>query len=373
MKTAIVVGAGIAGLATARALVLNGFDVTVIEGDLKANGASIRNFGMIWPIGQPSGKMYNRALRSKNIWKDIITKTGLWHNESGSLHLAYYDDEWQVLQELYEAFNKDDRDVLLLTAEQVLVKSKAVNPHQLIGGLYSPVEMVVDPREAIPAIASYLDEQLGVKFIWGYRVTGIRSNKVFFDNRSLEADLVCICSGADFETLYPDHFKQLEITKCKLQMMRFKSNDAGFQLGPSLCGGLSLIHYKSFTAASSLAALQKRYFEDMPGYIKNGIHVMVSQNGKGELTVGDSHRYGLSLDPFDEAEINTLITSYLAQFATSSNWQLLQTWNGMYPKMMNGDTDIFMSPEEGVYMLNGLGGAGMTLSFGFAEEMIKSI
>ena len=49
-KTAIVVGAGSVGLATARALALKGYAVTVLEKDVQAVGASIRNFGMIWPI-----------------------------------------------------------------------------------------------------------------------------------------------------------------------------------------------------------------------------------------------------------------------------------------------------------------------------------
>ena len=61
-KSAIVIGAGIVGLATARALSLNGFKVTVIEKSGKAVGASVRNFGMLWPIGQPDGLLYNRAV-----------------------------------------------------------------------------------------------------------------------------------------------------------------------------------------------------------------------------------------------------------------------------------------------------------------------
>jgi FAD dependent oxidoreductase TIGR03364 len=373
MKSAIIVGAGIVGLATARALALKGFEVTVIERSGRAVGASVRNFGMIWPIGQPDGIMYNRAVRSRNVWKEIADKAGFWYHECGSLHLAYHEDEWQVLQELHEAFNRNDRQVFLLNGSEITGKMNGVNPGNLSGGLFSGTEMIIDPREAIGLLPAYLSENHQVHFVWNKTVNAVERNKVWMGEEFMQADIICICSGADFETLYPEKFAELKITKCKLQMMRFVSAAAGFKIGTSLCGGLSLIHYGSFKVAPSLPLLKERYQNEMSRYLDLGIHVMVAQNGKGELTVGDSHEYGLTFAPFDEACINDLIISYLKTFALTDDWRLTQSWHGVYPRMTNDKTGVFLKAEEGVYIVNGIGGAGMTLSFGFAEEVVETI
>src|ERR1700750_1979796 len=102
-SSAIVIGAGIVGLATARALASRGYSVTVFERNERAVGASIRNFGMIWPIGQATGPLYERAMLSRSIWKQVCTEAGIWHDEVGSLHLAYYDDELQAIKEYVDA------------------------------------------------------------------------------------------------------------------------------------------------------------------------------------------------------------------------------------------------------------------------------
>ena len=365
--SAIVIGAGIVGLATARALAVKGYAVKVFERTHKAVGASVRNFGMVWPIGQP-GKLYDRALRSREIWKEMGDDGAFWYDPVGSIHLAYHPDEWQVLQELYEQF-KGERPVELLNAQQVAGRSGAAVQQGLLGGLYSADELIVDPREAIWAIPGYLQEKYGVEFFWGRCVSYISDNTVYIGNdEEYEGDVIFICSGADFETLYPEAFAAYPLTKCKLQMMRFASQPDSWRIGPPLCGGLSLIHYKSFTASNSMATLKKRYEAEMAEYLEWGIHVMVSQNGRGELTVGDSHEYGPTHDPFDKDFINTMIVNYLRTFAQFKDSRIIETWNGTYPKLTNGETDLFFSPEPAVYVLNGLSGAGMTLSFGLAEE-----
>ena len=368
-KKAIVIGAGIVGLATARALAIRGFSVTVYERNQKASGASVRNFGMIWPIGQPSGKLYERAINSRNCWKSIGDSGNLWYDPVGSLHLAYHNEEWQVLQELFDLFTKEGRDIELLNREQVLKISRTANGENCKGGLFSREEMIIDPREAISFLPGYFQETSGIRFLWGKAVTAVRPGAITIGSENAEADLIFICSGSDFETLYPEQFAKFPLTKCKLQMMRL-IEEGSPRIGPALCGGLSLIHYNSFAIAPSLEILKRRYLEEMPEYLNWGIHVMIAQNKTGELTVGDSHEYGLSPDPFDRKYINDMILKYLQQFCQLKNSHLTETWNGVYGKLTNGQTEIFDSPEPGVYIINAVGGAGMTMSFGLTEELL---
>ncbi|CAN5418683.1 TIGR03364 family FAD-dependent oxidoreductase [soil metagenome] len=373
-QKAIVIGAGIVGLATARALAIKGYSVKVFDRNQQAVGASIRNFGMIWPIGQPEGKCYDRAIRSRNIWKETCEAAGIWYEAAGSLHLAYHADEMQVLTELHESFRRQGRDVSLLSREEIIQQYDAVNSQNLIGGLYSSEEIIVDPRESIAKLPGYFNEKFGIEFHWEKCITYISDHTVYIGNEEeYEADVIFVCSGADFETLYPEVFAKYPLTKCKLQMMRLTAQPGKWRIGTSMCGGLSLIHYNSFKVAPSLEKLKQRYEIEMSEYLQWGIHVMVSQNGRGELTVGDSHEYGSTFDPFDKHFINKMILDYLKEFASFNNWSVIESWNGIYPKLTNGETEVFMSPEKGVYILNGVGGAGMTMSFGLAEEMVATI
>jgi len=372
-KNAIVVGAGIVGLATAKALAEKGYKVTVIEKSQFSLGASIRNFGMLWPVGQPDGALYNRALRTKEIWLQYLNTQKIPYNACGSLHLAYSEEEMNVVEDIAQFFSSKSRPVTVLKKQDILSKYNGINENGLLGALQSEDEVIIDPREGIKNLPQYLTEKFHVKFLWGTAITAVTSNTAFAGKNKYNADVVCVCSGADFETLYPDVFKAQPIIKTKLQMMRFKHQDPNFKIGASVCGGLSLLHYKSFTAAQSLFKLRLKIEREIPEYLKHGIHVMVSQNSEGELTVGDSHEYAFDFEPFDKAEINEMILAYLKQFMHIDQWKMTQSWNGIYPIMTNGATDLFLNPEPVVFILNGIGGHGMTMSFGFAEEMIEKL
>ena len=370
-KKAIVIGAGIVGLAAARALALKGYKVEVFEKTSKATGASIRNFGMVWPIGQPQGSLYERAVRSRDIWREICTEAKIWHAQKGSLHLAYERDEMEVLSE-FVANNRAYRECTLLNAAETLERSPAVNPDGLLGSFFSGDELIVNAREAIAAIPAFFKAKYDVDFHFDTPVNEVRYPDIRCGGKIHSADKIFICSGPEFESLYPELYIASGLTRCKLQMMRTIQQRGNFEIGPSLCGGLTLLHYGAFKDCISLATLKQRVHEQYPEYVANGIHVMISQNGSNEVIIGDSHEYGLAPDPFNRKEINDLIISYLERFAVLPDLTIDQSWIGIYAKM-HDRTELVLEPEEGVTLVNGLGGAGMTLSFGLLEEIATNM
>ncbi len=368
-----VIGAGIVGLAMSYHLASKGKKVVLFERNSKAISASIRNFGLVWPIGQTAGKMHDRAMRSRRTWKELAAVTGLQCQETGSLHLAYETDELAVLEEFVQAAPANGYNCELVAPSQIGKYTSAVKTNGLKGALWSASEMTVNPRQASAAIAKYLEEQLQVTVRFGTAINGISMPYIETKDERWKVDEVFVCSGADFETLYPAEFAAAPLKKCKLQMMRTIPQPGNWQLGPALCAGLTLGHYAAFESCKALEPLKQRYAQEMPDYVKWGIHLLVSQNGAGELTIGDSHEYGPDFEPFDKAFINDLILQYMHTFLQAPEYTIQEQWHGIYPKLTNGKTDLVFSPEKNVTIVNGLGGAGMTLSFGLAEEVVAGM
>ena len=344
----------------------------VFEKSPRAAGASVRNFGMIWPIGQPHGTMHQMALRSRELWLEVMEAAGLTHRPTGSLHVAYRHDEAEVIQEFVEKGSSLGYSCAWLNKDEVLQRSGAVSPERLKGALWSDTELTVDPRQVISTLPKFLEERYGVKFVFGTAVRSISLPLIEAGSGRWEADTVIVCSGEDFETLYPGHFAASGLTRCKLQMLRTSPQPNNWQLGPSLAAGLTLRFYPAFEVCSSLPALSKRIADEMPEYDRWGIHALVSQTADGALTLGDSHEYGLAVDIFNREEVDDLILRYTKQFLRAPDLNIAQRWYGVYAKHPDKPL-VVMHPQERVRIVASPGGSGMTLSFGVAEQSMQEL
>ena len=125
--------------------------------------------------------------------------------------------------------------------------------------LWSARETCIDPRAVIAGLPLWLDRQHGVRFYFGTAVTQIDAPIVRAGGKSWHAERVWVCSGQDFETLFPEQLASCGMVRCKLQMMRSQPVGGHWRLGPMLAAGLTLRHYPSFECCPTLPALKRAH------------------------------------------------------------------------------------------------------------------
>jgi FAD dependent oxidoreductase TIGR03364 len=367
-----IVGAGILGLAHAYEAARRGRRIVVFERNPRSLGASVRNLGMIWPIGQPYGTLHQLALRSRARWLEVLGDAGLPYWPQGSLHVVYRDDEAAVAREFAEIAPGLGYPCAWLKADEVLSRSHAVQPQGLLGGLWSETELTVDPRVTLAVLPEYLEEKFGVEVRFGLCVRRIELPLIEAGDERWNVDQAIVCGGDDFELLYPRIYAQAGLTRVKLQMLRTEPQPKGWRMGPSLAAGLTLRFYPTFGVCSTLPALKERIAAETPEYDRWGIHGLVSQTAGGELTLGDSHEYGLCVDVFNKEEVDELILAYISGFLRAPSMKIAQRWHGVYAKHPH-QPYLSLEPAPGVRIVTSPGGSGMTLAFGVAAQTIAEM
>lgn len=361
-----IIGGGIVGLAHAWQAARRGHKVVVFEKTSVAEGATVRNFGMIWPIGQPAGELYQVAKKSRAFWLELAEAGALNVEACGSIHLAHNDDEMNVLQEFVD---QQTHEAEIISPSDVCQRSALVNPDGLLGGMYSDTELRVDPRTAAAGIRNWLEQEFNVQFHFETLISAIENNELISsEGQKWKADKIIICSGSDLLTLYPEHFAKSKLVLCKLQMLRSIAQSEPLPENiPHLASGLTLRHYTSFKTCPSLERLKSRITMEAPELDKYGIHVMASQFQSGEIILGDSHEYGDDISPFDKLEIDELMIRELKKVVRLSDWTIKEKWHGIYAK--HPDLPVYEEDvNEAVSLFVGTGGAGMTMSFGLADR-----
>ncbi len=368
LHTAII-GGGIVGLAHAWAAARSGDRVTVFERADKARGASVRNFGMFWPIGQ-TPDVYPTALRSGEMWREFSAAMKTSARPCGSACVVDRDDEAAVLEEFSKLAPDLGYRCELWTRGVAEQRCSGIRTGVAKAVLFSPTECNLDPREAMSMLPVYLSENHGVRFEWNTAITEVFGGSLRTASGTRHSfDRIVICSGHDFETLFPETLAASPLRLCKLQMLRTVPQPGGWKLGPVFSSGLTLRHYDSFAICPSLRAVKQRVARETPELDRHGIHVMASQDRHGGIVLGDSHEYGADIEIFDKAEIDELILRELRRLFDFPDWTIAERWHGIYAKNPQGP--IFRAePLPGVHIATGAGGSGMTLAFGLAERFL---
>ena len=361
-----IVGAGIVGLAHALACRRRGLKVVIIERDARANGASVRNFGFVTVSGQEQGAMWRRARRSSEVWLELAKAAGIEIHQRGMLTAARRPEAVALL-EAFAAGPMADGCELIGTGE--IGRRFPALSGRATAALLSPHEVRIEPRDAIPRVAAFLEAEQGVTFVWGAAVLAVEPGLIRTSQGRIRAKRAIVAPGDDATTLFPEVLAPFRLTRCKLQMMRVRP--ASGTLPHVLMSDLSLMRYAAFATLPEAAPLRARLEREAGPQLKAGIHLIVAAARDGTCVIGDSHVYDRTPDPFaDEATDTLILDEYEALLGERP--AIVERWTGTYASSGKAPV-IVAAPSPEIRVVTVATGAGMSCSFALAEEVVEEM
>lgn len=363
----IVVGSGIVGLAHAYEGARRGLSVCVIERDTRCVGASIRNFGFITVTGQGAGDTHRRAKASRNTWAEIAPQAGIEVVHRGLWLAAKRPAAVAVLEEFMTTEMAEGCE--LATRAQALSRAPELNGNAVAAALYSPHELRVESRVAIPQLVGWLSDRWGVEFRFGETVVEIAPPMVCTSYTELSAERIVMCPGSSLSGPLADRIGAHRLVNCKLQMQRIRPA-AGFRLSAAVMAELSLVRYRGYSRLDSASALLAQLQVEEAEAMAHGIHLIAVQSADGTLIVGDSHHYHASPDPFSSQTVDELIQRHLQATLNLPASTVVERWVGEYPYSATQDA-IIDEPDPFTRLVMVTSGTGASTAFGLAADVFN--
>lgn len=369
----IVVGAGVVGTMHAWHAVERGHEVVQIERESEARGASLRNFGQIWVSGRAGGEELDTALRARELWEEMGARVeGLGFRANGSLTLVRNERERAVAEAALTRPDAAARGYKLLGADE----ARALNPAlrgDFIAGLWCERDAAVEPRTAQLRLREALRASPRYTFLPGREVREVvGENAVRDDHGDVHTgDVVVLATGAWLgglvrELAGPD----LPVRRVRLQMMQTEA--LGEELTTSVADADSFRYYPAYKS-DALDALNAGQAQT-PTAAEHKMQLLMVQRKDGGLTIGDTHEYEHPFafdtleDPYDH------LTEVVEGFLGRPLPKIKRRWAGVYAQCVDTARVVHRQQvREGVWLVTGPGGRGMTCSPAIAEKTANDL
>jgi FAD dependent oxidoreductase TIGR03364 len=360
-----IVGGGVLGTTHAWQAVERGHIVTHLERDAEAREATVRNFGLVWVSGRAEHEL-GAALRARELWEQIGARVpGVGFRASGSLTLLRTPRELAVAEQVSHRPDAQSRGFAVLDPGAVRELNPALRG-KFLGGLHCSRDAAVESRQALPALRAHLEASGRYTFLPGTEARSIDGGVVRDSGRRVhEGDLVLLCPGADHGGLMREVAGELPVRRVRLQMMQTEPLDE--PLTTAIADGDSFRYYPGFVG-NALDELKAAEPQDPVAEV-NRMQLLCVQRLNGGLTIGDTHEY---TEPFAfdvQESPYTYLAALVEEFLGRPLPAIRQRWAGIYSQCVDpGDLACRHQAGDGVWVITGPGGRGMTLAPALAEQ-----
>ena len=159
----VVVGAGVVGLAVARALALQGREVLVLEGEpaigtmTSSRNSEVIHAGIYYPQGSLKARL---CVQGKQMLYDYCAERGIGHRRCGKLIVATSEAQVAALQGIIaKAAANGVNDLVLLTRDEARALEPAL---ECVAAIHSPSTGIVDSHGLMLALQGDLENAGGM-------------------------------------------------------------------------------------------------------------------------------------------------------------------------------------------------------------------
>ncbi|MFE1901309.1 TIGR03364 family FAD-dependent oxidoreductase [Streptomyces yangpuensis] len=370
----IVVGGGVVGTMHAWQAVERGHEVVQIEREAEARGASLRNFGQIWISGRAGGEELATALRARELWERIGAEVpGLGFRANGSLTPVRTAREYAVAEAALARPDAAARSYELLGADE----ARRINPAlrgTFEAALWCGRDAAVEPRTAQLHLREALKARAGGRytFLPGREVREVTGPGAVRDDHGdvHRGDAVVLATGAWLSGLVRELAPDLPVRRVRLQMMQ--TAPLGEELTTSVADADSFRYYPAYRSAA-LDELNAGQAQTAVA-AAHAMQLLMVQRRDGGLTIGDTHEYEHPFafdtveDPYDH------LTEVVESFLGRPLPKIRNRWAGVYAQCTDPTRVVHRRQvADGVWLVTGPGGRGMTCSPAIAETTANEL
>lgn len=363
----LVIGAGVVGLATARALAKAGRDVMILEKnaafgeETSARNSEVIHAGIVYAEGSLKARA---CVRGKEMLYDFCEARGVAHARTGKLLIATAEEQMAALERtvaLAEAAGVDD--LQWLDADQVARLEPELNS---VGGLLSPSTGIVDSHAFMLALLGEAEAQ-GAELIL---------NAPIDDGRVCDDGRIEIRAGGEAEV----HLRARHVINCaglwaQSVARRIDGLDSGTIPGQVLAKG-------SYFALTGKAPFRHLVYPAPPGDGSLGVHLTLDLSGRAKfgpdidiLDATSPAEIDYSVDPGKADAFYDAVRRYWPGLPDGG---LVADYAGCRPKLAAGDAgqvDFRLDGAavhglKGHVMCYGLESPALTASMALADEIL---
>lgn len=186
----------------------------------------------------------------------------------------------------------------------------------------------------------------------------------------LAADRTVVCVGHDVDRLFPDIAAAAGVTRCSLQMLRVAS-PGGARYEPAVLTGTSLLRYGAFASCPSTSAVRARLEREHGQLLEAAVNLMFTQGHDGGLTIGDTHRYDSTADPFGDERLDEMLLAEVRRLLGVERLDVRERWLGVYASA--SEEFLVATPHAGARVVSVTAGIGMSTAFGLATSVLDDL